>query len=159
MKKTIFHFAICLALCGMSACGNSNKENESNDSVAVPADSVVIADTTATEAIAVEVNPEEALSLTVEKKNLHYGAESSGMVGSWTVKVTNNSETDVNGSDYTVIYDEIVEETTADGDFEDVTKKRTVSGKDVAAGQSVLVELKAKEGCQDFKNPKIKSAK
>lgn len=162
MKKFMYSTTLALFLLGAAACSNGNNKSEADtlqDSVATEAvDSAAVEDTVP----AVEVNPEKDLTLSVEKKNLDYLPESSVKAGSLTVKITNNSTVAVKGTSYKIAYDEIVEDwvgTPEDGGLEDVTKKRSVAGKDVNPGESVLVELKSSEGCQDLKNPKIMNVK
>lgn len=161
MKKSMYCIAAALFMLGASACSNGGNKSATDSLqdtvVADTVDSAVAQDTVP----AVEVNPEKDLALSVEKKNLNYLPESSGKAGSLTVKVTNNSTVAIKGSAYKVAYDEIVEDwvgSEEDGGLEDVTKKRTAVGKDVNPGESVLIELKASDGCQDLKNPKIVNA-
>lgn len=161
MKKVIYVSALALML---SAASCSKSENSgANDSVAdsVATDTVSMVDSAANkpaEEVAEDVNPEEALTLTVEKKNLNWAGEDSYKTGTWTLKVTNNGNSEVKGTDYVVAYNEIVEDT-VNGELVEATKNRTAEGKDVMPGESVTITLKARKGCQDFKNPRIVNAK
>lgn len=161
MKKLMYCIAAAALMLGAAACSNGGNKSETDsiqDSVATETvDSAVAQDTVP----AVEVNPEKDLTLSVEKKSLHHVPESSFMAGSLTVKITNNSTVAVKGSAYKVAYDEIVEDwvgSEEDGGLDEVTEKRTAAGKDINPGESVLIELKATDGCQDLKNPKIVNA-
>lgn len=159
MKKFIYSLSVFALMLTASACGNGNR-NAETDSLSDSA-MVETADSATTEE-ATEVNPEEVLSVSVEKKNLDYLPESSFKSGSMTVKVTNNGKVSVKGADYVVTYDEIIEDwvgTPEDGGLADVTKKRTAEGKDVTPGESVQIVLKSTAGCQDLKNPAIKNVK
>lgn len=161
MKNLFYFLSACTILLCASSCSNGNKSAEgtsdSDTSVLQTPDSSAIADeTTPVE----EVNPEEVLTISIEKKDLKYVPESSVKKGVMIVKVTNNSKSLVKGSDYVVTYDEIIEDwvgTEEDGGLEDVTKTRRADGKDVGPGESVSIELKSTEGCLDLKNPKIKN--
>lgn len=147
---------MALALAWFASC--SGNKAAAGDSAEI-ADSVA-ADTAATESVAEvveEVNPEEALKLTVESKNLRWVGEAKQ--GSWTVKVTNEGAAPVKGDAYEVTYKEMLEQQNSDGEFVDVTKTRTIPGKDIAPGESETFELKASNGCMDFKNPAIKNVK
>ena len=161
MKK-LFYVSACALMLGAASC--SSDKGGAADSAAADsavADTVVAVDSVAVapaEEVVEEVNPEEALTLTVEKKNLNWAPEASYKSGTWTVKVTNNGKTEVKGTDYVVAYNEIVE-TEANGEFVEATKNRTAEGKDVKPGESVTITLKARNGCQDFKNPKIANVK
>lgn len=163
MKKTIYFFVVCFSLLGTVACGNANRGANDSDTVVaveeVDSDSIVPCSMVG-EYAPVNDDPEECLILEVVKKNLHYAPESTNMTGSWTVKITNDSNCDIKGSDYVVAYDEVVEEfNDKEGTIDDVTKNRIVNGVDITAGESVTIELKPQEGCQTFKNPEIKSLK
>lgn len=163
MKKIFYFLSACTVLLCASACSSGNKPadgtSDSDTTVLVTPDSSAIAEeTTQVE----EVNPKEVLTISIEKKDLKYVPESSVKKGVMIVKVTNNSNSLVKGSDYMVAYDEIVEDwvgTEEDGGIEDVTEKRTVAGKDIEPGESVSIELKSTEGCLDIKNPKIKNVR
>ena len=111
----------------------------------------------ASEAPAEQVNPEEALELTVAEKNLSPIPESSMMGGSWTVNVTNNSSSAIDGDSYKVIWTETIEDT-VDGEFVDKDIERSLDGQNIAPGETVTFVLKPSDGCQSFKNPQIKSA-
>lgn len=169
MKKLTYFLPVAIAAIGLASCGN-NKQDPATDSDSI-ADTaaIVAADTTAVDTTAVAptpadtitatVDPEKDLTLTVQKKNLKWVPEGETKQGSWTVKVTNKGNSDIKGSEYVVAYTEIIEDTNRDGDLVEVSKKRTEKGLDVAPGASVEIILKAKPGCLDFKNPKIKAAK
>lgn len=161
MKKLILCLSALALMAGAFSCGTGDKDGAKDstlDSEIVEAvDSAEVENESAPQESA---NPEKDLSLTIEKKDLKYAPECSYKTGSLIVKVTNNGTAAVKGSDYVVAYDEIIEDwvgTPEDGGLEDVTKKRTTQGVDVAPGESVEIPLKSSDGCLDLKNPKIKN--
>lgn len=164
MKMKKYYYSM-LGICifGLTACGGQSTENKTDDTIKDATETVdsvtsVATDTVPAQTETVEVNPEEVLTLTVEKKNLKQVPEGSYKKGSWTVSVTNNGTSEVKGTDYVVAYSEVIEDSNADGFFY-ATKKRKAEGKDVAPGKSVQIELKSKGYTQEFKNPQIKSVK
>lgn len=164
MKKHFYCFALAAAVIGVAACSKTETKAEADSGVdsveTVVADSDSVPQPMVEEAPAAEpVNPEEALTLEIVGGSKKHVSESSYSKGTMTVRVTNNSNAEVKGSEYVVAYTEMVEDQDSYGDFVDVAKKRKANGKDVAPGESVEIVIKSKGYSQGMKNPKIKAVK
>ncbi len=148
---------MCAILVGVVSCGKTEKAAEA-DSIA----DTVLTDTVKAEESGDEsVNIAEVLTLQVIKKDLKHVPESTFYTGYIIVKVVNNSESEIKGSDYEITYEEEDEDwvgTQEEGGLDYVTKQMSVPGKDIAPGEAVEITIKS-DGCQDLRNPKIKVLK